>query len=169
MIKIHITNINRALINIKSEVIADFVQSEQSGIVITIKKVVTSLDLQTIKCYVKNANNIQVDNVKAPYLPQSKSYLKIIDITYFLKNINTPLTVDMVETIIKNNHIFNNIAITSRPRVIKVSLKANMAIIWLDIWDVQSRIKAKGLINQCFNIGSFIAIIQGVNMNLGIL
>ena len=48
MIKIHITNINRALINIKSEVIADFVQSEQSGIVITIKKVVTSLDLQTI-------------------------------------------------------------------------------------------------------------------------
>jgi len=35
----------------------------------------------------------------------------------------------MVETIIKNNHIFNNIAITSKPRVIKILPKSDMAII----------------------------------------
>ena len=74
----------------------------------------------------------------------------------------------MVETIIKNNHIFNNIIITSRPRVIKIFPKLDMAIIWLDIWNVQSRSKAKWLINRCFNVGSYIVTIRGVNMNLGV-
>ena len=78
-------------------------------------------------------NNIEVDNVKALWLPQLKSYLKIIGIPYFLENTNTSLTADMVETIITSNYIFNNITIALRLRVIKVSLKSNMAIIWLDI------------------------------------
>jgi len=34
---------------------------------------------------------------------------------------------------IRNNHIFNNITIASRLRIIKVSLKSDMVIIWLDI------------------------------------
>ena len=40
-----------------------------------------------------------------------------------------------------------------------------MAIICIDIWDVQSSSKAKFLINRCFNIRNYIAIIQGTNMN----
>jgi len=73
-----------------------------------------------------------------------------------------------VETIIKNNHIFNNIIIASRLKVIKISLKSDMAIIWLNIWDVQSGNKAKSLINWYFNIGSFIVTVQGENMNIGV-
>ena len=80
-------------------------------------------------------------------MPQSKSYLKILGIPYLHKNSNAPISADLVERIIKDNHIFNNIVITSRPRVIKVSHKSDIAIIWLDIWDVQSGSKAKGLIN----------------------
>ena len=129
----HITNINKVLRNIKSEVIVDFIWLEQSGIVITTNKVAAPLDLQTIEWYVKNTNNIKADNVKTPWLPQSKSYLKIIGILYFHKNTNIPLIADVVETIIKNNHIFNNIAIALRLRVIKVSPKSDIAIIWLNI------------------------------------
>lgn len=44
-----------------------------------------------------------------------------------------------------------------------------MSIIWIDIWNVQSNTKAKGLINRYFNVGSYIATIRGTNMNLGIL
>jgi len=44
-----------------------------------------------------------------------------------------------------------------------------MSIIWIDIWDAQSDIKAKGLINRYFNVGSYIATICGVNMNLEVL
>ena len=68
-----------------------------------------------------------------------------------------------------NNHIFNDIILAFKPRVIKVSSKLNMSIIWINIWDTQSGTKAKSLINRKFNIGSFIATIYGTNMNPGVL
>jgi len=46
--------------------------------------------------------------------------------------------------------------------------KLDIAIIWLDIWDIQSGSKAKGLINRCFNVESYITTIRGTNMNLGV-
>ena len=85
-----------------------------------------------------------------------------------MENINIPITSDIVETIIKNNYIFNNIAVTSKPHVIKISPKSDMTIIWLDIWNIQSSSKIKRLINRCFNIGSYITTIQDVNMNPGV-
>ena len=54
------------------------------------------------------------------YLPQFKSYLKMISISYLMKNTNTPMNSSVVETIIKNNHIFNNILLTLKFQVIKV-------------------------------------------------
>ena len=41
----HITNLNRALKNIKSEVVADFVHTNQAEIIIITNKVVSPLDL----------------------------------------------------------------------------------------------------------------------------
>ena len=166
---VHVTNINRTLKNIKSEVMVNFVWVETSGIVIVTNKFASSLDLQIIKNYIKNANHINADEVEVPRLSQSKSYLKIIDISYLQENINNPLTSNVVKDIIKNNHIFNNIMLASRPHIIKVSPKSDMAIIWVDIWDVQSRSKVKGLINRCFNVESYITTIRDANMNLGIL
>ena len=73
-----------------------------------------------------------------------------------------------MEKIIKDNHIFNNVALASRPRVIKVLLKSDISIVWIDIWNAQSSTKAKELINRCFNVGSYIATICGTNMNLDV-
>ena len=70
-----------------------------------------------------------------------------------------------MEIIIKFTHIFNNIYITSKLYVIKVSPKSDIAIIWVNIWDFQSGISARTLINQCFNVGSYITTIQDANMN----
>ena len=143
---------------------ADFVQLDQVDITIVTNKVASPLDLQKIEKYVKNINSINVS-----WLPQSKSYLKIISISYLLENTNTSILTNVVESIIKSNHIFNNIIITLRPYIIKVSLKSDMAIIWLDIWDVQSGSNTKDLINRYFNVGSYIAIIYGANMNQRVL
>ena len=111
----HVTNINRVLKGIKSEVIAKFICSDQASITIVTNKVTSLLDLQTIENYIKNTNYIKVDNVKVPQLPQLKSYLKIIGILYFVENTNTPIIANVVEAIIKKNHIFNNIALALRP------------------------------------------------------
>ena len=125
----HVTNINRALKYIKSEIMADFVHADQTDITIVTNKVASPLDLQTIKSYVKNVNQIEADEVKVPCLPQSKLYLKMIDISYLVENTNIPISVDVVELIIKNNHIFNNIMKVFRPCILKMSPKSNMAII----------------------------------------
>jgi len=109
----HIININRLLKNIKSECKADYIRVENSGIIIVTDKVMSVLDLQTIKKYVKNLNQINANKVETSQLPQLKSYLRIIGLLYLMKNINIPITLDVVEKILKNNHIFNNILIAS--------------------------------------------------------
>ena len=126
---VYITNINRALKNIKSKVMANFVCSDQAGITIVTNKVTSLLDLQTIEKYVKNTNYIKADEVKVPHLPQLKSYLKIIGIPYLVENTNISISADIVEEIIKSKHIFNNIMIASKPHIIKISPKSDMVII----------------------------------------
>ena len=164
----HVININRSLKSIKLEIIADFICSDNKGIIITTNKVMSLPDLQIIEKYIKNVNNIELNQVEALRLPQSKSFLKIIGISYFLEDSNTIILSDIVKKIIRENYIFNNIVLGLKLRVIKVSPKSNMSIVWIDIWDVQSSTKAKGLINKYFNVRSFIAIIQDANMNLDV-
>jgi len=96
----YITNINRVLNNIKSDIAADFIQSDNKGVIITTNKVADIFNLQIIERYVKNINNIESNQVEAPRLPQSKSYLKIIIIPYILEDANSPITADIV----KKNH-----------------------------------------------------------------
>jgi len=71
---VHITNMNRALKNIKTKVMVDFIQLDSSGIVIVTNNVTSSLELLTIKNYIKNANHINANGVKVLKLPQFKCH-----------------------------------------------------------------------------------------------
>jgi len=72
----HVTNINRALKSIKSEVMVNFIHSDQSGVMIVTNKVASPLDLQTIESYIKSAKHIKAERVEVLQLSQSKSYLR---------------------------------------------------------------------------------------------
>ena len=127
---IHVTNINRNLRNAKSEVLVNFIHSNPLRIMIVTNKVSFLSDLLIIENYVKNAENIDSSQVDSPCLLQFKSYFKIIDILYFLhNNIQDRLTSSNVEQVIKQNHIFNNISLTLKPRIIKMLPKLDIAII----------------------------------------
>ena len=166
---LHVANINRNLCNAKTEVLVDYICSDSTGIIIITNKVGQQSDMTIIDNYIKNSNDVNALQVENSRLPMSKSYLKIIGIPFFPHpNSMEKLTSSKVETILKQNHIFNNISLASKPRVIKVSPKSDMAIIWLDIWDVQSGKNAKLLINRCFNVGNYIATIRGASMNPGV-
>ena len=131
---VHVANINRALRSVKSEVLADFIHLDLLGIMVVTNKVSIQSDLQIIEQYVKNLDDIDALQVEVSCLPQSKSYLKIIGILYFLHgNYQDCLTSNDVETIIKQNQIFDNITLTSKLQVTKVSPKSNMSIIWINI------------------------------------
>jgi len=82
---LYISNINKALRNIKSNVLVDFICSDPLDITIVTCKVTSSSNLQVIENYVKSIDCINAIGV--PYLPQSKFYLKIIGIPYFQENL----------------------------------------------------------------------------------
>ena len=131
----HVININHALKGINSKTIIDFIRVEDKGIVITTNNISSNSDLQEIEKYVKNSFSSEAEQISSPRLPQSKSYLKIVGIPYINNITNSRFSSDDVESILRSNHIFNDIVLTSRPCIIKVSPKSNMSIIWIDIWD----------------------------------
>ena len=164
---IHIANVNKCLKNSKSDIIADFIQSTNNGIIITTNKPAKDLNLSTIEKYLKNIQNINPDSIESSHLPKSKSYMKIIGLLYKInQNI---ISSGFIEGVFKETHLFNDVTLASKPCVIKASPKSDMAVVWLDIWDSQSGSLAKNIINHCFNIGRFIATtIKDTNMNPGV-
>ena len=110
----HVTNINRLLRNAKSDIVVDFIWSNSIGLSIITNKVALQSDLQVIDQYVKKSEDINKLQVEEPYLPQSKSYLKIIGISYYPNGKSQEhLNPSDVEVILKQNQIFNNIKLTS--------------------------------------------------------
>ena len=78
-------------------------------------------------------NHINSDTIEILCLSQLKFYLKIIGVSYLMENTNTSINFSVIETILKNNYIFNNVLIVLKPYIIKVSSKLDIVIVWLDI------------------------------------
>jgi len=131
---LNVANINRELQNAKTDVLVDYIRSDNTEIIIVTNKVAQQSDLTIIDRYVKNSSDINALQVKDSRLPKSKSYLKITGIPFYpYTNPQERLSSSEVEIILKQNYIFNNISLASKPRVIKVSLKLDMAIVWIDV------------------------------------
>ena len=144
----NITNINKCLKNTKSDIIVD---------IITTNKPANMSDLLIIKKYMKNINNINLDNIDYSHLLKSKLYLKIIGLLHNMEN--GVLTLEVIEGVLKDSHLFENVVLASKPQVIKVFPKSNIAVVQVDLWDSQSSSLVKNIINCYFNVGQYIAII----------
>ena len=108
-------------------------------------------DLTTIKKYLKNIQNINLNSIMCSCLPKSKSYLKIVGLSYMLEQ--DVISPDVIEGILKESHLFKDITLASKPHIIKASPKSDMVVVWVDIWDSQSSSIAKNIINHQFNFG----------------
>ena len=133
----HIANLNRVLKNIKSDIMADYAYMDQNSIVIVTNKVTSSLDFQMIENYVKNIEHINSEDIETSCFSQLKFYSKIIGILYLMENTDVSISLSIVESILNVNYIFNNVLIVLKSYAI----------------------------NRCFNIGSYITTIQGMNRN----
>ena len=76
---------------------------------------------------------------------------------------------NIIKRIIKSTHIFDDMVLAFHLQVIKVSPKSDIAIIWVDTCDLQNGIKAKCLINKCFNVSCHIMTVRRTKMNSGVL
>jgi len=111
----HINNINRYLNDVNSNNSADFIYIDKVSIIITIRFTTSEQDIRTIEKAIKNSKKINKDSVKSPCLPQSKSYLKILGLPYFVKNTNEPITSQIVKEVLKKSHIFKDIKFSLKP------------------------------------------------------
>lgn len=130
----YIANINKAFR--KLDIMADYVWPELIGVTIITNKVASLSNLQVIENFVRNIKNVNSEAIEISRLSQLKFYLKIIGIFYFLENTNILITSNFVDSVIKYNYIFNNLLLISKPQVIKALSKSDIAIIWVNIWDV---------------------------------
>ena len=80
---LNVANINRELWNAKTNVLVDYICSDNMGIMIVTDKVAQQSDLSIIDHYIKNLNDINALQVEDSRLPKSKSYLKIIGIPFY--------------------------------------------------------------------------------------
>jgi len=110
----HITNINHILKNVKSNICTDYISSDNKGINVITNNIASSSDLQEIEKYIKQSLDNNSNSIATPRLPQSKSYLKIVGIPYYINKSSTCITTEDIERILKNTHIFNEIILTSR-------------------------------------------------------
>ena len=67
--KITIVNINRLLKDIKSEVSMDFIWTDSKGLLLTTNKVAVTSDLNIVKKYLKELNNIDNSEIISSKLP----------------------------------------------------------------------------------------------------
>ena len=105
----HIANINKLLKEIKSDISANYIYSDSKKVIIITNKIAITSDLNMIEKYIKELNDVDTINVISPRLLQSKSYLKILNISYFVKDTNLPIILDIIESVIKSTYILNNI------------------------------------------------------------
>ena len=131
----HIVNLNYSLRSTKTDFMVDFIHIDHWDLIVTFNRVASQLEISIVSKYIKNYNNINTNVIQDARLPQSKSYLKVLSIPYILEGTNMPIKSNIIESFIKTSHIFNNVNFTSKPHIVKVSSKLDMAIVWLDIWD----------------------------------
>jgi len=163
----HMFQINALLKNVKSSMRSEFIRPCSGGIAIVTNNVPNPSDLSIIEKYFKSVEGINSNDIPSPRLPQSKSYLKITGLPY-LRADGNKITSKNVTDFMKHIDLFKNVPLATKPRIIKVSPKSDMAIIWFDIWDTQNRSKAKSLINYSFNLGHYITTVRATNMNPGV-
>ena len=87
---------------------------EKFGIIVITNQVTSVQDIGIIKKVLKEFENINQDLIKSSHLLQSKLYLKILDLSYYLENTNNSITSELVKRMIKKFHIFNDITPISK-------------------------------------------------------
>ena len=125
----HISNLNRFLKEVKSKCSVNFICAKNKRLLITTNKVAVILDLNIIRKYIKDLNNIDHNNIESSRLSQLKSYLKIFDISYFVEDTNLSISFNIMKRVFKSTYIFNNITLTLYSHIIKAFPKSDIIAI----------------------------------------
>jgi len=83
-----------------------------NGITITTSKVVQPNNLSIIEKYIYGLEEIDAENNLTPYLPQLKSFLKILGISYFGNNSSNSINSVQIKSVLSHTDIFQDIILS---------------------------------------------------------
>ena len=123
----HITNINKCLKNIKSDIIIDFIYVTNNRVIITMNKLANISNLSTIEKYIKSISNINSDSINSSHLPKSKLYLKIVGLPHKMEQ--DILTPEIAKGVLKESCLFEDIELASKLCIIKAFPKYDIIVV----------------------------------------
>ena len=130
--------------------------------------VASAVELEMIKQWLKKTTKLDESTEIEPCLPQSKSFLKILDVSYWDSKSSLSITSAQIETALSNSSLFEDITLASMPHIIKALPSSSISVIWIDIWNSQKSSKGKTLINHSFNFEYYTATVQGTAIHPGV-
>ena len=139
------------MVEARSKLRVESVYKAWDGVFMSTNSVASAAELEVIKQWLKKTARLGESTEVEPRLPQSKSFLKILDVPYWNSKSSLPITSAQVEAAFSNSLLFEGVSLASMPRIMKVSPSSDMSVIWIDIWDSQKGSKGKTLINRSFN------------------
>ena len=125
-------------------------------------------ELEVIKQWLKKTAGLGKVTEVEPHSPQSKFFLKILDIPYWNSKTSLPVTPAQMAEALSSSPLFEGVTLVSMPRIMKVSPNSDMLVIWIDIWDSQMGSKGKTLINRSFNFRRHTATVRETAMHPGV-
>ena len=124
---------NKSLVEASSKLGIEYVCKTQDSVSMSTNSVTLAAELEVIKQQLKKTASLSETTEIESYLPQSKSFLKVLDISYQNSNTSLPITLAQVGAALFSFPLFENITLVFLSCIIKVSPSSNISVIWIDI------------------------------------
>jgi hypothetical protein len=126
--------------------------------------VANNCDLEILKLYIGRTLNMTQSFDLG--VPQSKSYLKIVYVPFFINNM--PITPEFMAEAMKHHKLANNFVLAGPPQVTRNTRDSDSCTVWFDLWDSQNGKRAVPLVNCRINIGGWTSTIWATQIHLGV-
>ena len=124
---------NKSLISACSKLRVESVHKAWDGVSMSTNSIVSVVELEVIKQWLKKTAGLGEDTEIEPCLPQSKSFLKVLGIPYWNSKISFPVTSAQVAEAPSSSPIFECVILAFMPCIMKASPSSDISIIWIDI------------------------------------
>jgi hypothetical protein len=164
MIPTLISASNCALANLSLQV--ESAHFAYKGIALATSAVASASDLDLVSAAISCALGRSFPTPAS--LPQLWSYLKIIDVSYFVPGTTFPVKPAYILEVVHASPMTTSFDLVGTPWVMHNSPSANTATVWFNLWDSQSGANAKALINKALQFGASACTMRGTRANPGV-
>ena len=113
---------NKSFVEACSKLRVESVRKAWNRVSMSTNSVASAAELEVIKQWLKKTARLSENTEVEPRLPQSKLFLKILDVPYWNSKSSLPITPVQIETALSNSPLFEGVSLASMPHIMKALL-----------------------------------------------